>query len=276
MGLRGEWGKKNKKQKHVKSSSHLVVRQHRRDRVRPARQRLPQHENIGPHAVVVAAEHAPGPGQSRLDLVGYEQRAVLFQQVVGCREVARVRDDDACLALLENGSDCFIFFVLNERGGGRERERGESWKVRAKASSIFKVVRSRDVETRKKTLTSDSKDGSSSSTSSSSSFFLFFFSFFLTPHLDRLHHKRHDVRVALQRPLQRRDVVVRDVFEAGHEGPKAAEGLGVRRRRDGGEGPAPEVPLGEEDDGLVFRDALDLVAPATVGSFFVWFSVVEK
>lgn len=95
-------------------------------------------------------------------------------------------------------------------------------------------------------------------------------------HLDRLHHKRHDVRVSLQRPLQGRDVVVGDVLEPGHEGAKPARRLRVGRRRHGSERAAPEVSLGKEDDGLVFGDALDVVAPAAVGGGFDFFIVVSE
>ena len=98
----------------------------------------------------------------------------------------------------------------------------------------------------------------------------------LFPYLNRLHHERDDIRVALQRSLQGRNVVVRDVLNPGHKGPKAAIRVGVRRRRNGGERPAPEVSLGEEDDCFVFRDALDLVAPTTViECFFVLFCRVD-
>ena len=103
----------------------LVVREHRRHRVRAPRQRLPQHQDVRADAVVVAAEHPARPGQPGLDLVGNQQRVVLLQQVVRRGEVPRVRDDDAGLALR-------FFFpggFRGERKGGKERKKAGSFET---------------------------------------------------------------------------------------------------------------------------------------------------
>ncbi len=65
----------------------------------------------------------------------------------------------------------------------------------------------------------------------------------------------------LQRPLQRRDVVVRDHIEARGVRSESFAAVRVRAGADDGDGAPVEIAFAHDDAGLVARDALALVAP---------------
>ena len=81
--------------------------------------------------------------------------------------------------------------------------------------------------------------------------------------LDGLHDHGADlVALFVQDLPQRLGVVIGNVDETGREGPVLAVAVRVAGHRDDGDGAAVEVAVGHDDEGLVLRDALHLVAPA--------------
>ncbi len=61
----------------LEDAQHLLVREHRRDGVEAARQRLADHGQVGLDAVVLLGQQLAGAAQAGLDLVGDEGDAVV-------------------------------------------------------------------------------------------------------------------------------------------------------------------------------------------------------
>mmetsp|Transcript_4707 Transcript_4707/g.15636 ORF Transcript_4707/g.15636 Transcript_4707/m.15636 type:complete len:291 (+) Transcript_4707:992-1864(+) len=99
-----------------------VVAEHSGHGHRAARERLAQHEHVGPHALVVAGEELARAREARLDLVGDEEYIVRLAEPLALGEVALRGHHHAGLALdgldVEGHHGLGALQLLLERRGG--------------------------------------------------------------------------------------------------------------------------------------------------------------
>ena len=103
----------------------LVAREHGRDRVDAAAERLAQDDNVRLDALVVAREHLAGACQAGLDLVRDEEDVALAAQLRSAPQVPGVGHDHAGLALNRLHHKPGDVGILQRTFCGRDRATGK-------------------------------------------------------------------------------------------------------------------------------------------------------
>ena len=83
----------------LEDAENFFRREHSRDRIEAAGQRLADNDDVRADAFVHVGEKLAGAAQARLDFIRHEEHAVLAAEVSGFSQETCGRNDDAGLAL---------------------------------------------------------------------------------------------------------------------------------------------------------------------------------